>query len=199
MFTIPVAHSVGPTGRVLGVEASPRIFSYLEHNVKRSQLTNIALECCAVQDAGTSEVEFYDAPLSHFGMGSMAPQFGAQAPRVRAETLDSILSRHRLSRIDVLKVDVEGFEAAVFRGANRLLTGIAPPVVVFEFCDWAEKRAFGRTGLAQECLRDHGYRFWRLPTLLAGGPPLQDVILEGSDMLVALPPDGHAGADGGGV
>jgi hypothetical protein len=61
--------------------------------------------------------------------------------------------------------------------------------VVFEFCDWAEERAFpGRKGWAQEILLDAGYRLWTLPDFLAGGEQLAAPVTAGAGSIVGLPP-----------
>jgi hypothetical protein len=87
-------------------------------------------------------------------------------------------------------VDVEGFEAAVFRGAERILRSTKPPIIVFEFCDWAEGRvADGEIGGAQTLLMEWGYRIWRLEDHLAGLPPLQNVCRHGFETLVAIAND----------
>ena len=48
-------------------------------------------------------------------------------------------------RVGAVKVDVEGYEAHVFWEAGDLLGSASAPLVVFEFCDWAEGRAVSRT------------------------------------------------------
>jgi hypothetical protein len=59
--------------------------------------------------------------------------------------------------------------------------------VVFEFCDWAEKRsAAGEAGVAQRVLREFGYRLF----LLNGGRkpvPLVTPITAGFEILLAVP------------
>jgi hypothetical protein len=80
---------------------------------------------------------------------------------------------------------VEGFEAAVFRGGRNLLKGPAPPTILFEFNDWAEKEGGFRAGEAQEVLLDWGYTLWVLADYQRRGPSLDAPILSGSHMLVA--------------
>ncbi len=41
VFTLPAARKVGSQGRIVGVEASPTVFPYLEHNVAVNDLANI--------------------------------------------------------------------------------------------------------------------------------------------------------------
>src|SRR5262249_39054873 len=139
----------------------------------------------AIADCATGPIAFYEAPIAKFGMGALAPQFDASPTMVDVMTLDNLLSDQGIARVDALKVDVEGFEAAVFRGAERVLTGPRPPIVVFEFCDWAERRARGTcVGDAQRLIRDYGFTVSRLRDFGAKAP-LCDLLLEGSEMLVA--------------
>lgn len=187
VFTVPAAKKVGLTGIVLAIEPSPRVFPYLKWNVTLNGLVNVRLSQCAAFDQDECILPFYEAPIEHFGMGSLAAQFHDHPIPVPAQTLDHILNEHQIERVDVLKVDVEGLEAAVFRGAERLLTGDAPPLILFEFCDWAEARVPGsRMGDAQRVLREWGYQIWQLSALIQGMPPLSNVLTSGFETLVAM-------------
>jgi FkbM family methyltransferase len=185
-FTLPVAKRIGAAGCVIAIEASPRIFPYLRRNVTLNELSNVRLVQCAAFNCDLQTVPFYEAPIDRFGKGSLGAHYHANPIPVLTRTLDSILSEQQVGRVDLIKLDVEGAEAAVFQGAEKLLTGGNPPVVVFEFCDWAEESVLsGRVGLAQHLLRDWGYHIWRLRDMLQGGAPLDDVMTSGFEMLVA--------------
>ncbi|MCI0391796.1 MAG: FkbM family methyltransferase [Acidobacteria bacterium] len=186
-FAIPAALKVGPKGCVIAIEPSPQVFPFLKKNVALNGLSNVRLIQCAAFNSDGQTVPFYEAPVDRFGMGSLGSQFEANPVPVLTHTLDYLLDEHMIGQVDVIKVDVEGFEAAVFRGAEKILTGNKPPVVVFEFCDWAEDRVpGGRIGAAQRALRDWGYRIWRLDGLLRGNPPLAEVLTRGFEILVAI-------------
>ncbi len=119
-------------------------------------------------------------------MGSLAAQFHERPSPVSAQTLDSILEELSVREVDILKVDVEGYEGAVFKGAQRVLKAAHAPVVLFEFADWAETRAGVPPGYAQTLLRDYGYSIWHLSDFMkrrAG--PCRDVIRGGFEMFVA--------------
>jgi FkbM family methyltransferase len=186
VFTLSAGRAVGEAGCVLAIEPSSRVFPYLLHNVNVNGLTNVFLYEGAVFTHDVSQLPFYEAPLEHFGMGALAPQFFVDPIFVTARSLDSLLAEKAIEHVDLLKIDVEGFEAAVFRGATRLLTGPAPPVILFEFCDWAEERVpQGRVGDAQRVLREYGYSIWRMTDFGAGRPPLREVLTAGFAMLAA--------------
>ena len=142
-----------------------RIHAFLRDNVGRNSLTNVVAMQCG--SGGRSQVkEFYEAPLEKFGKGSLAPQYFQPPTMVPTRTLDSLLEEVGMPVVNVLKVDVEGFEAAVLRGASRLLEAKEAPWVLFEFEDWSETRAHFPPGCAQDVLRDKGYSIAQLSVWL---------------------------------
>ena len=143
--------------KVLGIEASPTIFPYLNENVLKNECANINIVQCAAYDRDDEELSFNEAPESKFGMGSLGSSFGMSSVQVKGRTLDAILADFGTPDVSVMKVDVEGFEAAVFLGAKNLLKK-QKPIIIFEFCDWAEENS-GRfeVGESQEVLKEAGY------------------------------------------
>jgi FkbM family methyltransferase len=195
VLALPIgARADQPT--VVAIEASPRIFGYLQDNVRANHLDNI--RCFnIVAAADESSVPFYDAPSDHFGMGSRAPQFQAEPTLLPGRSLDSILAELKIEKVDVLKIDVEGFEADVLAGASRLLLGQNPPLVVFEFLDWAEGRVSHRhVGAAQDLLRQFGYSIWTIESFKAAARPLESTLVKGGEMLVAQKRTVSAGGRG---
>ncbi len=59
----------------------------------------------------------------------LAPRFAVERLQAPATTLDLLAARHRVESIDLIKIDVEGDEAAVLRGAERSLSMTANVVV----------------------------------------------------------------------
>ena len=183
-FTIPAAKRVGSSGRVVAIEAAPEVFSTLKKNAAANGVNNIELICAAAA-ASDDNSEFYPAPVDHFGMGSRAPQFNAEPITVRSVTLDSLVQNFSLSSVDLIKIDVEGFEIDALKGAARLLERRKPQLIVFEFCDWAEARMSANdVGAAQRFLLDHGFQIWRVDDYLCGNP-IVSPLTTGTEMLVA--------------
>jgi FkbM family methyltransferase len=182
-FAIPAAKRVGLSGCVIAIEPSPEVFEVLRKNVALNNAGNVQL-ICAAAGASDGDTEFYPAPVDHFGMGSRAPQFNAAPITIHSVTLDAVVRELNLPSIDLIKIDVEGFELEVLKGAVGLLDGEMPPVIVFEFCDWAEARmSRDQVGSAQRFLMDHGFQIWRASDYQ--GVPISDPLMTGGDMLVA--------------
>ena len=81
---------------------------------------------------------------------------------VRVASLDSLLDLWRDLQIGLLKIDVEGFEAAVFRGATAFLQKISPKLVMFESLQGKLDNEIG------DILRAIGYDIFQLD---ANGEP----------------------------
>ena len=169
---------------VLCIEASKNIYNHLYHNIDLNRLRNMEAFHFALSDQNSENVSFY-SPTEKFGKGSLAPVFTTNAEYVDTKTLDSFLDELQLTTVDFIKMDVEGFEYAVLKGAATLLTSDDAPDVLFEFVDWAESQAIsGNTGKAQELLMNYGYKLYRLKGNMV--PQLIDLpIKDGAAMIFA--------------
>lgn len=190
-FSLPLALTAK---RVIAIEPSPQVLPYLRKNVALNHLSNVNIAACAAGTHDCDSLPLYIPPESHFGMASSAPQFHVEPVSVPVRSLDSILRDHAVTSVSVLKIDTEGYEAHVFLGAQELLRSPSAPPVVFEFCDWAEERAFpGKKGWAQDLLLSAGYKLWTLPDYLMNNAPLQQPVTAGTHSIVGIPPTKTAG------
>src|SRR5688572_15848131 len=121
-----------PDIRIIAVEAAPWIFHYLKENVKLNQLKHVTLVNKALFDKDGVELDFF-SPADKFGKGSLSPVFSRTAVKVTTTKVDTLVREYNFPRVDVVKIDVEGFEYFVFRGATDLLQAAEPPRIVFEF------------------------------------------------------------------
>ena len=71
-----------------------------------------------------------------------AVRFGTKARQiqVRCTTLDRFCSERGVKQIDVLKIDTEGFEFEVLKGASSMLAQQAIKFIYFEFNDISPRR-----------------------------------------------------------
>lgn len=153
LYTVPASECVGPEGGVLAFEANPRTFRYLEDNLARNRVDNVWAENLAV---GAMEGELRIASTAaNPGEAHMALDGEAGDP-VPVVTLDAYAAAHGLERVDYIKIDVEGFEAAVLQGARGLLDANPAILVQTEY----EPRHLARYGdprAMADLLQSHGF------------------------------------------
>jgi FkbM family methyltransferase len=135
LFSMLASRWVGPTGRVFSFEPSRREYDRLRDHVDRNALTNVeSFRAAACDVDGTVVLHVADA--RHSGLNTLQPTFmyddvrEASQERVPAVRIDSVLMTRPDLRVDVMKIDVEGAEAAVLAGASRILTRDKPALIL---------------------------------------------------------------------
>ncbi len=146
-------------GRVVAFEPNPGLAPNLRKTI--AALPNAELvEVCLSEADGV--VEFHISAWDHM-LGSMADWSGqpAKTVSVPARSIDSLIAEGVVPAPQVLKVDVEGAEVLVFRGAAKLLSGPqAPRFVVFEELNVASRKLGVADGAPAEFLREKGYTLY---------------------------------------
>lgn len=156
-------HSFGNC-RIIAFEPHPMTFQKLAENMRNAQnteLVNLALGS-EVADKTMFEYDFSQIN-SLLPNAQPAVRFAKEARQiqVRCTTLDRFCSERRVEQIDVLKIDTEGFEFEVLKGASSMLARQAIKFIYFEFNDISPRRdaAGGALEPIDQLIRPHGYRF----------------------------------------
>lgn len=157
VHAVLAAFRVGSEGNVLAVEASPLTYPVL--------IQNLASTGCAA--AVGVNVAAWDTPatvafshLPHILGGShvnpSAQEIG-QVFTVPCDSLDNLVERAGLERVDLIKIDVEGSEIRVLQGAQKVLSRFRPAIIV-EF-NPLTLREYGSSTVLNlyNCVRDSGY------------------------------------------
>lgn len=113
----------GEAGRVVAFEPEPRNFELLERNLLRNRCANVtALREGVAERAGELELHLYKA--SNPGRHSLLPMAGGETVSVPVVTLDERLAALGLGGqpIDLMKIDIEGYELPALRGAAATLS-----------------------------------------------------------------------------
>ncbi|GHD48200.1 methyltransferase FkbM [Thalassobaculum fulvum] len=189
IFSIAMGLAVGPTGRVLAFEPQPSIFPLLQRNLAGHGLSQAEAERAILSDAeGEGEfVDLHSPPIGravNYGSLSIASRtfasYGGMAS-TPIRTVDGLA----LTRCDFIKVDVEGAEGLVLRGAAGTI-GRCRPILSVE-CDRPQLVA-----PAIGALTAAGYRLWRfrganMRTPNPKGAPIDDYGRISTLMLLSVP------------
>lgn len=140
-MTALVLGALAPAGRVVAAEPSPRTARALRETLALNGLEGrVVVEECAVSAAPGEAAFHFDAGHSAGSKlvndGTMDRATLASAPvTVPVTTVDALVAAHALPRLDLVKVDVEGFEGDVLDGAAATMARHRPAFIL-EFNAW---------------------------------------------------------------
>lgn len=135
-YTYWMDRAVGPTGRVLAFEPLPHLAEYLRRIKDVYPLRQTEVIEAALSDT-IGEAPLYMPETGYQGPTTLEPQeTGHVTFQVKTDTLDEFCARRAVRPIDFIKADVEGYELALFQGAETVLRE-DKPVLLFECTDFS--------------------------------------------------------------
>ena len=159
-YALLASRLVADTGRVYAFEPNQAIFLRLKENVELNAAGNVFLVPKAVA-AESKTMRFYPpSEETCQDIGSLLPAQGTSSNtevEVEAVSLDDFCDMNGIERVDFLKVDAEGYDLEVLKGAVRMMARNPNLVVMAEivesllkqvqttpadFYDFMEKRGF---------------------------------------------------------
>ena len=186
LVTLRLAKRVGPSGSVHAFEPNPAILRYLEATLQRNSTAPVTLHRTAL--GATASALSLIVPKANAGAASFISVGRREVDRhieVLVARLDDFIDESKISHVDFIKMDVEGFEAEVLKGAGNTLSKIRPRVILLE-----ENSGIDGPELpeALKILLDQGYSLFGLPKRLTSVEmlPLDRVRNTGAHDFVAL-------------
>lgn len=130
LFSLEAAHAIGSRGRIFAFEPAPATRSLLERNLRCNgldrQVQVIALALGEGQGTARLRVHHDLTGLNTLAESDITWNHRTlpadEVVEVQVTTLDDFARTRGIDRIDFLKIDVEGFELSVLRGARWLLS-----------------------------------------------------------------------------
>ena len=172
-FTLLGGQIVGPQGRVVAVEAHPRLAELLRRNVIMNGMYGYVTTWHRAAWSSATSVQLHQR--LNFSGASSVGDIGQEAldrlgdveemVEVRRVVLDDLLDG--LGPVDVLKMDIEGAEVQAFTGLSRTLEKSEKIAVMFEWAPALIEGVGDKAGALVDLLEGHGFRLRLLEDGLA--------------------------------
>jgi FkbM family methyltransferase len=156
VYSLLSARLVGVGGRVFAFEPIPQICELLRTNALRNNLAALkVMDLALAEHMGTASLALH----ADSGRSSLRPMKDdvVSSIEVRTSTLDQEIDPSVV--VSVIKLDVEGFELSVLRGASRILRE-SRPLILFENNPDALSEASASTEMLVQELRGFGYEIY---------------------------------------
>jgi FkbM family methyltransferase len=134
--TLHLAQFVGPDGRVIAFEPTDYAFRKLSRNLELNPELGARVTAC---HCFLTEHDEDQVPSAIYSSWPLASEAGLHAKHLgremrteaaRARSVDSVLSELADRKVQLVKLDVDGFECDVLRGATTLLRDVRPIIVM---------------------------------------------------------------------
>jgi len=137
LYTLLASKRVGQRGRVIAIEPSPRECERLEKHLRMNRCSNTEMVPCALGE-DTEDADLYLVDGFQDWCNSLRPPAvdePIRAVQVSVRRLDDVLAELEVTKVDFIKLDVEGAELSVLYGATKLLQSESRPAILAEVQD----------------------------------------------------------------
>ena len=133
VLAVPLANKVGLEGKVYAFEPTPTTVKVLRKTVSINRTKNISVEPCALADT-KGKLVFYTSDNKVDNSNSLVNNHRTDRKETSIEvdvtTVDDFVRSHNISKVDFIKIDVEGAEFRLLKGATNTISRDRPKMVL---------------------------------------------------------------------
>jgi len=135
-YTLLAARRVGTHGKVYAFEPEPRNFELLIENIRMNSYENvIAIQRAVSNESGTAPL-FLSPRCSGAHSLVSTRDYSNETIAVETVTLDKFFEMEGCPAIQLIKMDIEGWEMEALDGMHKLIMCNSPLILVVEFYPW---------------------------------------------------------------
>jgi len=131
-YAVIESNIIGELGKIFSVEPSPVNFPLLKLNLENQQLENFSVHNIAIGDKN-EEMEFIVSEKSNWskiktGNEKINPE--DRIIKIPVKTLDFFVDENNIKKVDIIRMDVEGFEYNILLGSQKVLKKFKPKLFI---------------------------------------------------------------------
>lgn len=164
-FCLPVSKSINGNGKIISIEPSKYAFKKLKTNLSKNDIFKdkiLPIQAFVTSDGKEVPEEVYaswnvlskDRHENH--MGTLTPTVGATS-----FSLDELIMRKQMDRIDWIKIDVDGYELDVLNGSMGVIQRFKPGFFI-ELCHYSQIEFKSSVEKIVTFFEKHNYSFYDL-------------------------------------
>lgn len=127
------AKLTGEEGFVYGFEPDEKNYKNVQKNISLNDFANIHVFNLGVSDKKET-LKLYQVDEHNLGMNRVLQEGEASEDLdftvMQTTTLDDIVKENNIPTIDLIKIDIEGYEMHALRGAKKILEEFKPPLFI---------------------------------------------------------------------
>ena len=131
-YAVIESNIIGESGKIFAIEPSPINFPILKLNLENQKKNNFVAYNIGIGDKN-EEMEFIISAKSNWSrirMNNEKINSEDKVIKIPVKTLNSFVNENDIKKIDILRMDVEGFEYSILLGANEVLEKFKPKLFI---------------------------------------------------------------------
>lgn len=164
------AKLTGETGKVYGFEPVPYSFDKCSNNISLNRFNNVSVSQIALSNKEET-LFFQETNNNNSGGVFMNKNNTPGSYKVEGVTLDAYVERIGITHLDLIKVDVEGFETNVLKGASETCKKFRPKLFV-EVDDVNLKSQGSSANELIALITSYGYQISKIESIVAPDQPI---------------------------
>lgn len=164
LHSVVSASILGKGGKVISIEPQSKVYQQLSENISLNNLENITVYKCAL-GSKSEKRELYQISSTNDGQATLAlstEESPKSVETVEVRPLGEIASEAGVDKIDGVKIDVEGAEFEVLKGASEFFQHHWPSFMLIECIDHHLQRFGSSSQELIEFLTSAGYSVYSL-------------------------------------
>lgn len=134
-FSLIASKCVGNNGKVFAFEPVKRVYTRLYENIELNRLNNISVITKALNETD-STLRLYLASQENLGMSSIQEHdaMSGEVVEIPAISLDNFIASNNITKVDFIKIDIEGAELSALKGMVNTIR-VHQPVFLVEISE----------------------------------------------------------------
>ncbi len=135
LYSLIASKLVKENGNIYAFEPYPKNRKVFNENITLNNFKNITVESFAITDKESEITLFYNNENANLGMVSAYITDSDNALKVKTISLDSYVKKQQITKIDFIKLDIEGGEYTALLGMQNVLANFSP-ILMIEILDY---------------------------------------------------------------
>lgn len=131
LYAVIGGKNLKKNGHVIAFEPIPSNIEFLQENIKINNLKNVKVVAYAVgEDERSLELYLSSKSVGNHSAGGEGDRDYDSVLEVQQTSIDKYITTSKLTKIDLIKIDVEGYDGHVLKGALKTIAMHKPTIMV---------------------------------------------------------------------
>jgi FkbM family methyltransferase len=128
-YSVFMSKCLADSGIIYAIEPYKKNIQLIEKNIATNKVSNVSVHQIAIAEVSGPTILRVYSDYAYNSLLLIDRKKLLREEMVEGQTLDDFVEKNRITRIDLIKIDIEGFELSAFKGAVKTLKKLKPAII----------------------------------------------------------------------